>query len=103
MKKLIIRWQRLVENNNTCPRCADTEKELEKAYIKLKEALKHFNIEVILEKYELITVEFIKNPLNSNLVLINDKTLESWLGAETGQSQCCSVCGDEECRTIQFK
>lgn len=103
MKKLIIRWQRLVQNNSTCPRCADTELEIEKAYVRLKQALKHFDIEVLLEKYELTETEFNKNPLISNLILINGKPLEAWLGAETGRSKCCSVCGDEECRTIQFK
>lgn len=103
MKKLIIKWQRLVQNNTTCPRCADTGLEIEKAYIKLKESLKHFNIEVLLEKHELTETEFNKNPLISNLILINDKPLEAWISAETGQSKCCSVCGDEECRTIQFR
>jgi len=103
MKKLIIEWQRLVQNNTTCPRCADTEVEIGKAYIKLKEALKYFNIEVLLEKHELTETEFNKNPLISNLILINGKPLEAWIGAETGQSKCCRVCGDEECRTIQFR
>ncbi|WP_297209625.1 MULTISPECIES: DUF2703 domain-containing protein [Thermodesulfovibrio] len=103
MEKLIIRWQRLVQNNTTCPRCVDTGLEIEKAYTKLREALKFFNIEVLLEKNELTDTEFNKNPLISNLILINGKPLEVWIGAETGQSQCCSVCGDEECRTIQFR
>lgn len=103
MKKLIIKWQRLVENNTTCPRCSETEEEIERAFAKLKNALKHLNIEVILEKQELTQREFKANPLNSNLILINGKSLESWLGADTGQSKCCSVCGDEQCRTVQFK
>lgn len=101
-EKLIIKWQRLVENNTTCPRCSETEKEIEKAFKKLKEALKVLNIEVILKKYELNKSEFSKNPLSSNLILINDKPLEEWLGAEAGQSKCCSVCGDNDCRTVQF-
>ncbi|MDI6714841.1 MAG: DUF2703 domain-containing protein [Thermodesulfovibrio sp.] len=103
MKKLIIKWQRLLYNNSTCPRCSETEKEIEEAFFKLKEAFKHLNIEVILEKIELNKVEFSKTPLSSNLILINNKPLEEWLGAETGKSKCCSVCGDEDCRTIHFK
>ncbi|MCS7215693.1 MAG: DUF2703 domain-containing protein [Thermodesulfovibrio sp.] len=100
MKKLTIKWQRVVENNTTCLRCSETEQELEKAYIKLRESLKLLNIEVIIEKNSLDRTEFSKNPLSSNQILINDRPLESWLAAETGKSQCCSVCGDEHCRTI---
>ncbi|MCS7164107.1 MAG: DUF2703 domain-containing protein [Thermodesulfovibrio sp.] len=103
MKNLTIKWQRLVKDNTTCPRCADTEKELEKAYNKLKEAFRILDIEVILEKNEINPVEFSENPLNSNLILINDKPLEAWLSAQTGKSRCCSVCGDEECRTIHLE
>lgn len=103
MNKLIIRWQRLVDNSTTCPRCSGTEIEIEKAIYKLKEAFKPLNIYVVLEKYELNQDEFRKSPLVSNLILINDKPLEDWLNAEIGRSQCCSICGDEDCRTIQFK
>ncbi len=103
MPKLIIKWQRLVYDSTTCPRCSSTEIEIEKAFLKLKEALKHLDIEVILEKYALNQDEFKKNPLASNSILINNKPLEDWLDAETGRSRCCSVCGDEDCRTIQIK
>lgn len=102
MKKLTIQWQRLVENNTTCPRCSETGQEIEKAFTKLKEALKYFDIEVILKKRKIPQPEFNKNPLSSNLILINDKPLEYWLDAETGQSKCCSVCGDKDCRMIKF-
>jgi hypothetical protein len=27
--------------------------------------------------------------------------LEHWLGATTGASRCCSVCGETECRTLE--
>ncbi len=103
MTKLIIRWQRLVDSATTCPRCSGTEMEIEKAFLKLKEAFKHLDIEVILEKYELNQDEFKKNPLASNSILINNKSLEEWIDAEIGRSRCCSVCGDEDCRTIQMK
>lgn len=102
MKKLIIRWRRLIDNNRTCSRCEGTEKEIEKAYKKLKEAFSPIGIEVVLDKTELRMDEFKINPLNSNQIWINNKPLEEWLNADVGQSQCCDVCGDEECRTLKF-
>lgn len=101
-KLLIISWQRLISEGNTCPRCGSTEEELEKAVLKLKEGLKFFDIEVILEKLELTLEEFKKDPIQSNRILLNGRTLEDVIGAKTKQSQCCDVCGDEECRTVEI-
>lgn len=103
MSKLIIKWQRLVDDSTTCPRCSETEMEIEKAFLKLKEAFKYLDIEVMLEKYALNQDAFKKNPLTSNSILINKKPLEEWLDVETGKSLCFSVCGDEDCRTIKIK
>jgi len=97
---LAIKWQRLVEDSDTCDRCSNTEKELEKAVAKLKEALAPLNQEVELEKKKLSRQEFEDNPTQSNLILINGRPLEDWLDGEVGHSECCDVCGDEECRTI---
>ncbi len=103
MLTLKIKWQRLLdEEYKTCPRCGGTEEELDKAYQKLKEVLSPLAINVILEKKELNLNEFRANPLSSNQIRIGDKKLEEWLGAETGKSKCCDVCGDEECRTIEI-
>lgn len=100
---LKLKWQRLMDNENrTCLRCGASEEELEKAYLKLKEALSPLGIDVVLEKSKLSLDEFRANPLSSNQIWIGDKTLEEWLGAKTGESKCCDVCGDEECRTIEF-
>ncbi|MCX7832048.1 MAG: DUF2703 domain-containing protein [Actinobacteria bacterium] len=102
MKKIIIRWFRLVENGETCPRCAETEKELEDAYKALKESLSAVNINLELIKEEITKEDFEKNPLKSNLLTINGKSLEHWLGGKSGSSKCCSVCGDKECRTVEI-
>ncbi|GER93822.1 DUF2703 domain-containing protein [hot springs metagenome] len=97
---LRIRWQRLVEGDGkTCPRCGNTEKELQDAFLRLKEALGVLGFQVEMEKYAITPEDFKKDPLSSNRIWINDKSLEEWLGARTGQSQCCDVCGDSECRT----
>ncbi len=102
MKKLLIKWQRVIDNNRTCPRCEGTEKEIEKAYEKIKKALSALSIEVVLDKIELTMDEFKKAPLQSNQIWINNKSLEEWLNSKVGKSKCCDVCGDEECRTIDF-
>ena len=98
MKKLIITWQRLInEDEATCPRCGGTERELEKA---VKE-LKGMGIAVELEKKALSPAEFKSAPLMSNRIVINGKPLEDWLKAGSGSSKCCEECGDEECRTVE--
>lgn len=103
MLTLKLRWQRLVDNKKrTCPRCGGTEEELDKAYLKLKEALSPLGIDVVVEKKELGINEFKANPLASNKIWIGNKTLEEWLSAETGKSRCCDVCGDKECRTVEI-
>jgi len=102
-KNLVITWQRLISEGSTCPRCGSTENELDKAVLQLKEKLNPLGIEVFLEKTELTLKEFNKNPIQSNRILFNGKLLEDLMGAETGQSQCCNVCGDKECRTVKIE
>lgn len=101
---LTIKWQRLLDEHNlTCPRCGLTEVEVEKAFHSLKQALAPLGIEVVMEKTSLVFDEFIKDPLQSNQIWIEGKPLERWLGAEVGQSRCCDVCGDAECRTVEIE
>lgn len=98
MKTITITWRRLIEKNETCPRCKSTEKELEKA---VKELQKQ-NIKVIIQKEVITLKEFKKNPTQSNSILFNNVTLEKLLKAKIGTSKCCGVCGDSECRTIEM-
>lgn len=103
MKTLIIEWQRLLdETNRTCPRCGSTEQEVETAMGVLNRDLEPFGINVILVKKAIDPASFRDNVLESNKILIAGKTLEEWLGAGTGQSPCCEVCGDAECRTVEY-
>lgn len=102
-KVLNISWQRLILEGDTCPRCGSTEKELEQALIELKKQLEPKEIEVILKKSKLTSEEFKENPLESNRILFNGKSLESLLNAQAGQSLCCDACGDSQCRTLEFK
>lgn len=100
MKILKIKWQRLLSDGQTCPRCGSTEEELEKAISTLKQSLIPLGINVILEKSEISVMKFKEDPLQSNQILINDNPLENWIVGKVGQSPCCDVCGPSECRTV---
>jgi len=103
VKTLIIEWQRLLDGHKkTCPRCGSTEQEVEKAAAGLNQVLKPFEISVSLVKKAIEPETFMKDVLQSNKIMIAGRTLEEWLGAETGQSPCCEVCGDAECRTVEY-
>ncbi len=103
MKTLDIEWQRLLdEQEETCPRCGSTEQEVEKAVRELTQLLAASDITVSLTKKSIDPETFRKDVLQSNKILIAGKTLEEWLGATTGQSRCCEVCGDSECRTVEY-
>ena len=102
MKVLNLRWQRLVDGKGqTCDRCGATEKALEEAVGKLKDSLTGLGIGVVLEKSAMSDVELSKDMLQSNRIWIDGKPIEEWLSATTGQSACCGVCGDSDCRTIE--
>jgi hypothetical protein len=101
IKILKIEWQRLVADGQTCPRCGATGKEVEKAFRSLKQSLAPLGIKVVLEKHELTTGAFQQDPSRSNRLLLNGLPLEEWLGLTVGQSPCCEVCGDAECRTLK--
>jgi len=103
MTTLSIHWQRLLSQGQTCPRCGSTEAELDRAVAILRQSLTPLGIEVLLEKGELSVSEFKQDTLQSNSIRINDRRLEDWLGARSGQSQCCDICGPNDCRTLEFE
>ncbi|MCF7886177.1 MAG: DUF2703 domain-containing protein, partial [Candidatus Marinimicrobia bacterium] len=93
MKKLNIKWQRLVTEDATCPRCNQTGAEFRKAVAILDNSLRNLGIKVEAETKKLSIQEFKKNPFESNKIMINGKVLEEWINGEVGQSECCDVCG----------
>ncbi len=99
-KTLVVKWQRLLSDGQTCHRCKGTEGEVEKALVALKQALSPLGIDVILEKNELSVEEFKTDTLQSNMIWLNGRLLEEWIEGETGQSQCGDVCGLHDCRTV---
>ena len=103
MRPLPIIWQRLVDaGGRTCERCGSTEGALGHAVAKLKTALAPLGIEPTLETREIDQAGFQRDPSASNRIWIAGRPLEEWLGASTGSSQCCSVCGDADCRTVEL-
>ncbi len=101
MKTLKVRWQRLVdEHGRTCDRCGTTEKAIGDAVEKLKRSLGELGIGVVLEKEALSLSTFHKDPLESNRIWVGGEPFERWLSATSGQSKCCSTCGDSDCRTV---
>jgi hypothetical protein len=97
MRPLRIVWQRLVvSRGQTCPRCRSTQEALESAVVKLKAALGPLGFVPVLETRELDEDAFRGDPSESNRIWIAGRTLEEWLGARVGSSQCCAVCGPSE-------
>lgn len=95
-------WQRLLTSDTTCPRCGTTEQALRRAVDILTEALRPLGITPTLEERVLDQASFERSPGESNRIWIAGRPLEDWLGATAGASQCCSVCGDNACRTLEL-
>lgn len=105
MKTLTIKWQRLVgDTGQTCDRCGSTQDEVHKAHALLRKSLASLGIDVVLEEKALDKVAAAKNISESNRIWVAGKSLETWLGAKTGASDCTScgsLCGSNvECRTV---
>ncbi|MPW15515.1 DUF2703 domain-containing protein [Paraburkholderia sp. CNPSo 3157] len=103
MKKLPIVWQRLVTGGTTCPRCAGTGEQVERALEELRTTLLPLGIEPALETRSIDEATFKANPSESNRIWIAGKPMEEWLKGSAGTSRCCSVCGDSECRTVNIE
>lgn len=100
-QELVIVWQRLLIEGATCPRCGTTQQAVRHAVDALAEALGPLGIRPTLEERPLDLATFEGSPGESNRIWIAGRPLEDWLGATAGASQCCSVCGDNECRTLE--
>ena len=89
------------EQGTTCPRCHSTGEEVQRAVEKLKLALAPLGVMPALQIEQIGEATFLKDPLQSNRILIGGQTIEHWLGGQTGSSRCCNECGDNECRTVE--
>ena len=101
--ELKIVWQRLVtDEGETCPRCGTTQASVQHAVNTLAEVLSPLGIEPILETRALDLEAFEAVPIESNRIWIADQLLEAWIGADVGGTRCCTVCGDNDCRTLEL-
>jgi hypothetical protein len=101
MKPLLITWKRLVKDGETCQRCGSTQQNVLGAITKLDAALRPLGIQPALDTLEIDDASFRADPSESNRIWIAGKPMEEWLGASIGKSPCCSVCGDQPCRTLE--
>ena len=102
MRTIRIVWQRLLSlQGQTCDRCAATELALQQAVETLQQVLAPLQMQVEFHRQALTLAQFNQDPQASNRIWIDDQPLETWLGASTGTSPCCSVCGDAACRTLE--
>lgn len=102
MRRIIVEWQHLVENDLTCQRCSSTE-------INLTEAMKLLNKELI---HKNITLKLVETKLScddiklSNRILIDGKAIEDILDLKVAYSYCqtCSTLIGHStcCRTILY-
>jgi hypothetical protein len=98
---LVVVWQRLLTDGDTCPRCGTTQHAVRNAVATLREAMRPLGITLTLEERALDLAAFEASPADSNRIWIGGRPLEDWLGATVGASGCCSVCGDNDCRTLE--
>ncbi len=102
MNEITITWHRLVDDSGaTCNRCGSTENAIDSAYDKLRSSLMQIGINTKLEKYAIDEEAFEGNPLKSNQITIEGRSIEQWLNATTGHTQCCGPCGNNDCRTVE--
>ncbi len=102
-KILTIKWQRLVRNGETWSRCQGTGVEVQRAVDELNFRLAAFSIRVNLETAELDYATWQADPDQSNRIWVGGRPLEDWLDGRVGHSRCCSVCGEEDCRTLELE
>jgi hypothetical protein len=101
MRELLVSWQRLIDDaGKTCPRCRGTGLRVRTAAVLLQVLLAHRAVRVRGCSTALSEEDFAKDPLSSNMVFINDTAIEDLLRGEVGKSQCCSACGESDCRTV---
>lgn len=95
-KRITIEWRHLETERGTCERCSNTGAVLESVIEKLKKD----GVEPVFKEVKLDSSRLSE----SNLVIINGRSVEDLLGAKTGSSDCpsCSdLVGEQSCcRTV---
>lgn len=96
MLRLDIEWRHLVADGNTCERCDATGAALRAALTNLRTEIQAAGVAVHLHEVPLGPGQLAE----SNLILLNGRALEDWLGAQSTQTHCASCCemiGEKVC------
>lgn len=103
MRTLNIEWKHLDLDKGTCLRCSKTGKTLNQIISELKKELKTKGVKITFVETKLSEKEI----QQSNMILINGKTIESILaGAKVAENYCssctCLTGSETYCRTIEY-
>ena len=90
-----------MKDGQTCDRCGSTQQAVQDAVTTQRAALGPPGIEPVLHTIMIDEATFQEKTLKSNRITIAGKSLENWVGGTTGSSECCSVCGTNQCRTVE--
>jgi hypothetical protein len=105
---LALKWERFTYGDrDVCQRCMDTGTEIRRAFQRLSADLASVGVDVELDEDVLSGEEAAADMCRSNSIWIAGKPLETWLGAEVGESHCKGCCeamgSDVLCRTITYE
>lgn len=101
MKTVTVEWRHLEKEGETCDRCDATGQDVRKLVQRLQKECRSKGVEILFLETKLSETEIEQ----SNLILINNRPIETLLPLTTvSESPCCS-CGEltgkeESCRTI---
>lgn len=104
MKQLNIEWKHFDEKGETCLRCSDTGKTLQKVVSELSNDLKSQGIEI-----NFIETKLSQNEIaESNAILFNGKNIEEIITDMNVQENFCLSCSnlirkETCCRSIEYK
>jgi small redox-active disulfide protein 2 len=88
MAHLEVEWRHLVADGNTCDRCDLTGNALRATLASLHAELTAQGHAVSFKETPLGTADLAQ----SNLILLNGRALEDWLGASSTETHCASCC-----------
>ncbi len=104
MKTLLIEWRHLDRDGNTCLRCSDTGRALDRVVADLAAECAAGGWSIEYRETRLTA----RDIAQSNLILINGQPIEVLLpGARAADSECASCCeftgqDSTRCRTVEF-
>jgi hypothetical protein len=105
---LALKWERFAyADREACERCLDTRTEIRTAFQRLSADMATVGLEVNLDEDIISKDKAAADMCQSNRIWIEGKPLETWLGAQVGESPCKGCCeemgSDVACRTLIYE